>query len=142
MKNIKGYTIIEAVIAMLLVSVVVGGIFSALMASRRAIIDPSYKEEMVFAVESANNLLKNYVTSDKSKVTDDLRSGLCDDGTVDAISVGTHDIKCLLPDVCNPTTSSFTYTVTNVPVTVPGVTGSTVTMQNIKFNIMCNREVL
>lgn len=142
MKNSKGYTIIEAVIAMLLVSVVVGGIFSALMASRRAIVDPSYKEEMVFAVESANNLLKNYITGDKSKVTDDLKNGLCDDGTVDALSVGAHDIACLLPPVCDTRTSSFTYTVSDVTVTVPDAESHNPTLKSIKFNIMCNREVL
>lgn len=142
MKNSKGYTIIEAVIAMLLVSVVVGGIFSALMASRRAIIDPSYKEDMVFAVESANNLLKNYVTWDKTKVPDDLKNGLCDDGTVDALSVGTHEIDCLLPPVCDPAASSFNYIVSEVGVTVPDVTGQNPTLKSIKFNIMCNREVL
>jgi type II secretory pathway pseudopilin PulG len=142
MKNSKGYTIIEAVIAMLLVSVVVGGIFSALMASRRAIIDPSYKEDMVFAVESANNLLKNYVTSDKTKVPTDLKNGLCDDGTVDALSIGSHDIECLLPPVCEPSSSTFTYTVSDVTVAVPDVTGQNPTLKSIKFNIMCNREVL
>ncbi len=142
MKNSKGYTIIEAVIAMLLVSVVVGGIFSALMASRRAIIDPSYKEDMVFAVESANNLLKNYITTDKTKVADDLKNGLCDDGTVDALSVGSHDIACLLPPVCDQANSLFSYTVSDVSVTVPDVTGQNPTLKSIKFNIMCNREVL
>ena len=142
MKNIKGYTIIEAVIAMLLVSVVVGGIFSALMASRRAIIDPSYKEEMVFAVESANNLLKNYITTDQTKVSDDLRGGLCDDGTVNALSVGVHEIDCLLPPVCQSGVSSFSYTVSDVAVTVPDVTGANPNLKSIKFNIVCNREVL
>ena len=144
MKNSKGYTIIEAVIAMLLVSVVVGGIFSALMASRRAIIDPSYKEEMVFAVESANNLLKNYVTSDKTKVPTDLKNGLCPDEAfeTDPLSVDTHKIKCLLPPVCEPSASNFTYTVSAVTVAVPDVTGQNPTLKSIKFNIMCNREVL
>ena len=142
MKNSKGYTIIEAVIAMLLVSVVVGGIFSALMASRRAIIDPSYKEDMVFAVEGANNLLKNYITTDQSKVSDDLRGGLCDSGEVNALSVGDHDIACLLPPVCKEGVSSFKYTVTDVAVAVPDVTGANPTLKSIKFNIICTREVL
>lgn len=145
MKNKKGYTIIESVIAMLLVSVVVGGIFSALMASRRAIIEPSYKEEMIFAIESANNLLKNYVTADNNSVQEDLRDGLCGGETVATVlSESDHDIKCMLPPVCDVGSSSFTYTVSKISVAAPGVTGNDANtdMKVIKFKIMCNREVL
>ena len=55
MLNKKGYTIVEGIIAMLLVAIMVGGIFTALMASRRAIIEPSYREEMLYTVESLSN---------------------------------------------------------------------------------------
>lgn len=64
MLNEKGYTIVEGIIAMLLVAIMVGGIFSSLMASRRAIIEPSLKEEMIYSMETVANKLKNAVDTD------------------------------------------------------------------------------
>ncbi len=58
MKN-KGYTIIEAVIAMFLVVVMVGAVFSALMSGRRAIVSSSEKEEVLYSVQSAYMMLKD-----------------------------------------------------------------------------------
>jgi len=57
--NKKGYTIMEAVIAMFLVVVMVGTVFSALMSSRRAIITSSEKEELLYSLNSAYSLLKD-----------------------------------------------------------------------------------
>lgn len=58
MKN-KGYTIMEAVIAMFLVVVMVGAVFSALMSSRRAIITSSEREEVFYSLKSAYGILKD-----------------------------------------------------------------------------------
>ncbi len=58
MKN-KGYTIMEAVIAMFLVLVMVGAVFSALMAGRRAIATSSEKEEVFYTLQSAYGMLKD-----------------------------------------------------------------------------------
>jgi len=63
MLNHKGYTIVEGIIAMLLVAIMVGGIFSALMASRRAIIEPTLKEEMMYSMEGVLNRLKGLTDS-------------------------------------------------------------------------------
>jgi len=57
--NNKGYTIMEAVIAMFLVVVMVGAVFSALMSSRRAIVSSSEKEEILYSINSAYALLKD-----------------------------------------------------------------------------------
>lgn len=57
--NKKGYTIMEAVIAMFLVVVMVGAVFSALMSSRRAIVSSSEKEEILYSINSAYALLKD-----------------------------------------------------------------------------------
>jgi len=138
--NKKGYTIIEAVIAMLLVAVIVTAIFSALMAARRAIIDPSNKEEMVYAVESASNLLKNYVTADNSKISDDLKDGLCGDDA-SPMAAGEHKITCMLPAVCEKDKSAFVYQVSQKNITVPNVTTQP-QMNVVKFSIVCNREAL
>lgn len=59
MKNKRGYTIIEAVIAMFLVVVMVGSVFSALMSGRRAIVSSSEKEEVLYTAQSAYKLIKN-----------------------------------------------------------------------------------
>ena len=58
MKN-KGYTIMEAVIAMFLVVVMVGAVFSAMMSSRRAIVTSSEREELFYSLNSAYGMLKD-----------------------------------------------------------------------------------
>ena len=57
--NNKGYTIMEAVIAMFLVVVMVGAVFSALMSSRRAIVSSSEREEVLYSINSAYALAKD-----------------------------------------------------------------------------------
>lgn len=52
----------ESMVAMLLVAVIVGGVFSAVMAARRAIAIPSQKEDIAYAAESINNALKMTVS--------------------------------------------------------------------------------
>lgn len=137
MLNKKGYTIVEGIIAMLLVAIMVGAIFSALMASRRAIVEPSYREEMMYTVESLANSIKNYV---------DMESGdldpLC--GSTTPLENGEHDCSELLPDVCKTGggyNSSLKYTVSGL--SVSDNTGAyTPTVNQIKIKIVCNGEVL
>lgn len=134
MLNRKGYTIVEGIIAMLLIAIMVGAIFSALMASRRAIVEPSYREEMFYAVESLANTLKNYV---------DMESGdlppLCGSTTPLSYDEEGHDCSELLPDVCKTGEgydSSLKYYVT-------GITVSSGTVVNqVRIHIVCNGEVL
>ena len=57
--NNKGYTIMEAVIAMFLVVVMVGAVFSALMSSRRAIVSSSEREEVFYTLKSTYGMLKD-----------------------------------------------------------------------------------
>lgn len=57
--NNKGYTIMEAVIAMFLVVVMVGAVFSALMSGRRAITTSSEKEEIFYSLQSTYGMLKD-----------------------------------------------------------------------------------
>ena len=58
MKN-KGYTIMEAVIAMFLIVVMVGAVFSALMSGRRAIVTSTDKEDILYSIQSAYGMLKD-----------------------------------------------------------------------------------
>ncbi|MBR1981021.1 hypothetical protein [Candidatus Proelusimicrobium excrementi] len=136
MLNKKGYTIVEGIIAMLLVAIMVGGIFTALMASRRAIIEPSYREEMLYAVESLSNQLKNYVDAEGAVAS------LC--GSTTPLENGDHDCSSMLPDVCRTDggyNSSLTYNVSGLSVT-GGTGGFSPTVNQIKINIVCNGEVL
>lgn len=57
--NNKGYTIMEAVVAMFLVVVMVGAVFSALMSGRRAIVTSLEREEVLYSVQSAYGMLKD-----------------------------------------------------------------------------------
>jgi prepilin-type N-terminal cleavage/methylation domain-containing protein len=61
-KNEKGFTMLESIVAMVLVAVVVGAVFSAVMAARRAIIVPSQREDIIYAVESVSSMLKASVS--------------------------------------------------------------------------------
>lgn len=136
MLNKKGYTIVEGIIAMLLVAIMVGGIFTALMASRRAIIEPSYREEMLYTVESLSNQLKNYVDAEGAVAS------LC--GSTTPLSNGEHDCSSMLPDVCRTDgdyDSSLIYTVTGIAAQDDSG-GFSPTVNQIKINIVCNGEVL
>ena len=56
----------EAVIAMFLVVVMVGAVFSALMSSRRAIITSSEREELSYSLNSLFGMLKDCRTNPQS----------------------------------------------------------------------------
>ena len=107
-KNKKGFTIIESVVAMLLVAIVVGGVFAALMAARRGITEPGYKEDMVYAVESVNNLLKLNVSGAAANGAGD---GPCSVGSNPLSSGSGKNADCMIPqDACGPG-SELSYTV-------------------------------
>lgn len=79
MKN-KGYTIMEAVIAMFLVLVMVGAVFSALMSSRRAIITSSEREELFYSLNSVYGMLKDCRTNPDSCHLKNLNGSNCFSG--------------------------------------------------------------
>ncbi|MDR1684470.1 MAG: type II secretion system GspH family protein [Elusimicrobiota bacterium] len=51
-KNQKGYTMLESLIAMLLVAIIAGGAFMAMISAGNAINQPVGRERVVYAVES------------------------------------------------------------------------------------------
>jgi Tfp pilus assembly protein PilE len=104
-KSNKGYTIIESVIAMLLVALIVSGVFSSVMAARRTIAEPTSKEDMSFAMESVYNKLKASVNNPDAKP-------FCG-GSGHPLDVEEHSITCLLPAQCS-SGSTFKYTVSEV----------------------------
>lgn len=148
MNNKKGYTIVEALIAMLLVAIVVGGIFSALMAARRAISEPSSREDTYFTAEdilntmractSAKSMDENPMNSDYlEKCGQMLSSGA---QVREMFEVGEHaniaDDK--LPESCTGN-SSITYTVTSLPVADPDSNEQLAPLSQIDLHIVCNK---
>jgi len=142
LKNKKGVTILEGLIALGLLAMVAGGTFGVLLSVSRKASRPDIREEMILAVERANEQLQVYVST--AATPSHFQNGLCG-GDSSPLAEGSHDIKCKLPAICDraPLSSSFTYTVSNSSMTLPAVAGNittanTVAMTNVKFSITCN----
>ena len=118
LKNKKGVTLLEGLIALALLAIVATGTFSVLLSASRKTSSPDMREELVFAVEKAHEQLQSYVyNTDFSLTTKDdknqfmvpeaFREGLCGrarfNQTVDnnPLANGTHNISCLLPPICD-----------------------------------------
>lgn len=139
-KNKKGFTIIESVVAMLLVAIVVGGVFAALMAARRGITEPGYKEDMVYAVESVNNLLKLNVSG---AAANGAGVGPCTIAS-NALSSGEKSVACMIPqDACGPG-STFTYTVADDYVIEDTYNNhlNDFTLKRVIVSLNCRRDTL
>lgn len=150
MKNNKGYTIVEALIAMLLVAIVVGGIFSALMAARRAISEPSTREDVYFSGEDILNTMRE-CTNAKSNSSAPLDSDFlekCESvkptGTSITNMFESRENPYILdndrlPDACtDDSKSSVYYTVKDVP--VDAGTGETITLKQVKLHVVCEKK--
>lgn len=114
LKNRKGVTLLEGLIALGLLALVAAGTFGVLLSTAHKASKPDIREEMALAVENANDLLHAYsqgMVSGYDLVQQAPNSSLCasDNTHTTPLDVGTHDIKCLLPVICDPDTSSFTY---------------------------------
>ena len=94
--NKKGYTIMEAVIAMFLVVVMVGAVFSALMSSRRAIVSSSEKEELLYSINSAYSLAKD-CRSDEACHLKQMNSGGTSCSYGFSAAAGTQNLKSCDP---------------------------------------------
>jgi|GEM_PF-3607305 type II secretory pathway pseudopilin PulG len=139
-KRCSGFTIVEALIAITVLTIIVAAIFSVLTTSLRSVKQPTVREESVLAIEKASDLLKIYVDKDVyegsySEIPSDYQNGLChDDGITDttpmSVAGSPHNIACLIPDVCRTVDSTFTYTVSTE--TVNGVE-----YKYIDFDIDC-----
>ena len=116
----KGVTLLEGVIAIALLALVASGTFGVLLSVSRKSDQPDRREDMIYAIDSLNDLLKSaafYMQDDASIIPDYLANALCfGSGHTDAkkpLKVGvSHDVKCLLPPSCDRSQSSFSYEVT------------------------------
>ncbi|MBR3899086.1 MAG: hypothetical protein IKJ44_02315 [Elusimicrobiaceae bacterium] len=121
LKSKKGVSLLEGLIALLLLALVATGTFGVLLSVSRKSSTPDIREEMILAIEKANQMLQPYMYPDTIDASEEFEANdyyeemldkdLCGfDGS--AIELGSHDIEsCLLPPICDPDNSLFTYKV-------------------------------
>jgi len=154
-KNQKGVTLLEGLIAMGLLAMVAAGTFGVLLSVSHKASQPDIREEMVLAVEEANDWLQAY---SQNMAEDGLGNRntqkLCsEDAQDDPLKNGEHNIICLLPFICDRNQGSqFSYDVDDAVTTFDFSTNSYVDPANfqgesaqaivpqrrIKFDITCN----
>ncbi len=142
-----GVTILEGVIALGLLALVAGGAFGVLLSASRQNTQPDIREEMAWAVEQAHDKLKAYIgvedVGESAALPENLREGLCGgDSAPLAATNEPHNISCLLPPICDASSSSFTYDVENSFI-VPsdkaeGTLDRFLRSHEITFSIQCN----
>lgn len=144
LKNKKGVTILEGLIALGLLALVAGGTFGVLLSVSRKSSQPDIREEMLLAVERANEQLQMYASGNTTNLPSEYQNGLCKNGDVSLVG-GPHNIKCMLPAICDRDNSEFSYTVTSGNITVVGFptnnsySAATFTApKKITFDITCN----
>ena len=125
LKSKKGLSLLEGLLALMLLALVATGAFSVLLSTSRKSSEPDIREEMALAVERAQQMLQVYVFpnalypdssamySDFGSYTYNISRGLCENETTDfaTLGVGSHNIECLLPPICDRSNSSFIYDV-------------------------------
>lgn len=158
----KGVTILEGLIALGLLALVAAGTFGVLLSVARKSGAPDIREEMVLAVERANDQLQMYSSGivsgmTNSKLYEQYANGMCGGGLIPAevkvsdgspMSLGSHNIKCMLPPLCDYSNSTFTYTVREASFTTHNYGASNMVTdyasafptkgRQVTFNITCN----
>lgn len=151
LKNKTGVTILEGLIALGLLALVAGGTFGVLLSVARKTSQPDIREEMILAIERANEQLQAYASGAVASLPTEYANGLCGNGDTTLAVGNARDIKCMLPAICDRNTSgasSFTYTVVETTVARPAnFPSATVTAysqgvfpktKKVTFNIKCN----
>ncbi len=155
LKSKKGVTILEGLIALMLLALVATGTFAVLLSTSRKSSAPDIREEMALAVERANNLVQAYVLpsgmtdlgsawcNGSSGCTTNFATGLCGND-LSPMGTGTHIINCMLPPICDPRQSRFAYIVNTVNKSIPLTaqdsqsSSSSSTMYSVRYEISCN----
>ncbi len=150
LKNKTGVTILEGLIALGLLALVAGGTFGVLLSVSRKASQPDIREEMLLAIERANEQLQAYAGG-LGKADASFQYGLCGAASSNKVTdsaplnSGKHEIPCLLPAICDRANSSFIYTVGTRSVSAPSYPSNTnyraATFQDAKqitFDITCN----
>lgn len=136
--NKKGFTLAEALIAMVLVAIMAAGIITALMATKRSMVSPSNREDMMFAIERASSLLQSGQAM--CGITGDDRLAPTPNCSLDnPNNLDCHNINCLMPRICDTNNGDyFVYSVREMP-------SSNIDTQNkrfVNFKIRCEGQTI
>lgn len=112
--NNKGFTLAEALVAMLLVAIMAAGIIVALMSTKRAIIAPTNREEMLLAIEEVSSILQGATETTPalcgaSGNALDITAGCAQDDA--NTRANCHNVSCKAPRSCQGNNDYFIYSV-------------------------------
>lgn len=119
-KSGAGFSLVETMIAVLLISVVVTSVFSLALTAKVTSVNTDRRSAALLAIAQAREKLKAYVTADQNitnrpnanwRLKEDIT------GSGYALSPGEHDVTLLLPDKYRNDPDrpmTLTYTVTDV----------------------------
>lgn len=148
LRNKAGVTILEGLIALGLLALVAGGTFGVLLSVSRKSSQPDIREEMLLAVERANEQLQIYTNPSATNLPDDFKNGLCGGESLSSVlsTGGEHEIACMLPAICDRNNSEFSYQVTESTFSPDGFPTSAdyrahsdpLKKTTITFTIKCN----
>jgi len=154
LKNKTGVTLLEGLIALGLLAMVAAGSFGVLLSVSRKSSHPDIREEMLLAIERANEGLQLYAAeSTASSLPAEYEQGLCG-GDSQPLQAGSHNINCMLPDLCDWSTSSFSYQISSSgrdvadlvthfnaqdpALRATNVSTATFQVKDVHFSITCN----
>lgn len=127
----RGFTLVETLIAVLLISVVVTSVFSLALTAKISSVKTERRASGMFYVRRTTEKLKAYVTADKTAAVaaamgapvdwklpeDACNSGLgtCSAANCWALEICTHDVTAMLPAALSgaPINAKLAYTVTS-----------------------------
>lgn len=130
LQNKSGVTVLEGVIALGLLAVITAGSFGVLLSVSRQATQPDIREEMILAVEKANDEIKAFLAFGETQAGADmglkdkakdyiplvLRSsdeyGLCEDESYAQPfdpNYPFYDISCMLPPICDKSDTTNNY---------------------------------
>ena len=121
--NNKGFTLAEALVAMILIAVMAAGIITALMSTKRAITMPSNKEDIYLAIETSKSFLQSATTTaticnndtfeSALQETPDCATAIANNSSISSITAKCHDLACKAPPACQGNGDYFVYSVLN-----------------------------
>ena len=108
LKSKKGVTLLEGLIALMLLGLVATGTFAVLLSTSRKASQPDIREELTLAVDGAMQMLQTYTSGNSWSSPFD--HGLCNDPEENApTATGTHYVNCLLPPICDRSDTEHNY---------------------------------
>ena len=150
----KGFTLVETLVAVLLIAIVVTSVFSLALTSKGASVKTGRREQALFYTRKAMEKLKAYVTGDQDfaaagpnrardqskpwAMPEDACGGCGGAGQCWALDPNcTHDLTQLLPQKLRdaPVTMTLGYVVTNDPAGCVDRVGPTPCRKQVRFTV-------